>query len=159
MTATQDQRFPLELDRREAFQTRGHPEPIVERANPMGIRWTLRPDQHRTELERISGAERVPGSVGVAAGLLGAFWLSRFVDAYLFRGKRWDPTTYVSVALGLLILGTLAAYVPARRAGRVSPVDVLRQEYLDQSFRISRAALNPGTPVTPPPGWVPAPHR
>tara|TARA_B100000809_G_scaffold253728_1_gene290062 strand:- start:1273 stop:1659 length:387 start_codon:yes stop_codon:yes gene_type:complete len=128
VTATQDQRFPLELDRREAFQTRGHPEPIVERANPMGIRWTLRPDQHRTELERISGAERVPGSVGVAAGLLGAFWLSRFVDAYLFRGKRWDPTTYVSVALGLLILSTLAAYVPARRAGRVSPVDVLRQE-------------------------------
>ncbi len=128
MTATQDQRFPLELDRREAFQTRGHPEPIVERANPMGIRWTLRPDQHRTELERISGAERVPGSVGVAAGLPGAFWLSRFMDAYLFHGNRWDPTTYVSVALGLLILSTLAAYVPAQRAGRVSPVDVLRKE-------------------------------
>lgn len=128
MTATQDQRFPLELDRREAFQTRGHPEPIVERANPMGIPWILPPDQHRTELERISGAERVPGSVGVAAGLPGAFWLSRFMDAYLFHGNRWDPTTYVSVALGLLILSTLAAYVPGRRAGRVSPVDVLRQE-------------------------------
>ncbi len=26
------------------------------------------------------------------------------------------------------------------------------------SLRISRAALWPGAPVTPPPGWVPAPH-
>src|SRR3546814_10334221 len=27
------------------------------------------------------------------------------------------------------------------------------------SFRMTRAALWPGTPVTPPPGWVEAPHR
>ena len=27
-----------------------------------------------------------------------------------------------------------------------------------KSFRISRAALAPGAPITPPPGWVPEPH-
>ena len=27
-----------------------------------------------------------------------------------------------------------------------------------KSFSISRAALAPGAPMTPPPGWVPEPH-
>ena len=30
---------------------------------------------------------------------------------------------------------------------------------LYESFRISRAALWPGTPLMPPPGWLPTPHR
>ena len=49
-----------------------------------------------------------------------------------------------------------AIYLPAfdfpSRRGRK---DAVRRT----SFRISRAALWPGTPVTPPPGCVPAPQR
>jgi hypothetical protein len=43
-------------------------------------------------------------------------------------------------------------WLPAPAAGQ-------RRRFVFQSFRICRAALKPGAPVTPPPGWVPAPHR
>jgi len=41
--------------------------------------------------------------------------------------------------------------------GRFNQAAVLSRPRL-KSARISRAALCPGAPVTPPPGWVPAPH-
>ena len=49
---------------------------------------------------------------------------------------------------------TTAAAAAACRAGQ-SPAATSRS----RSFRIARAALCPGAPVTSPPGWVPAPHR
>jgi putative transposase len=41
-----------------------------------------------------------------------------------------------------------------QRARRARPIAVSKL----RSRRISRAALRPGLPDTPPPGWVPAPH-
>jgi ABC-type lipoprotein release transport system permease subunit len=37
-----------------------------------------------------------------------------------------DPMTYLGVGLGLLSVSTLAVYVPARRAGRADPAELLR---------------------------------
>jgi putative ABC transport system permease protein len=65
---------------------------------------------------------------GVAAGLLGALYLSRFLEALLFGVQPHDPATFAGVALLFLAVAALACYVPARRATQVDPVVALRAD-------------------------------
>jgi ABC-type antimicrobial peptide transport system permease subunit len=39
-----------------------------------------------------------------------------------------DPWTYIGVAILLLVVGSVAALVPARRAAAVEPMQALREE-------------------------------
>jgi putative ABC transport system permease protein len=66
--------------------------------------------------------------IGVAAGVGGAYYASRFLEALLFGVRPHDPVTLALVAVLFLIVAALAAYVPARRATRVDPVAALRAE-------------------------------
>jgi putative ABC transport system permease protein len=65
---------------------------------------------------------------GVAAGLLGALYLSHFLEALLFGVQPRDPATFAAVAALFLIVAAIACYLPARRATRVDPVVALRAE-------------------------------
>lgn len=65
---------------------------------------------------------------GLAAGLLGALYLSRFLEALLFGVQPRDPATFAAVAALFLIVAAIACYLPARRATRVDPVVALRAE-------------------------------
>ncbi len=66
--------------------------------------------------------------VGLAAGLCGAWVLSRVLSSQLYGISAQDPLTYVTVA-GLLGAVALAAtWLPARRATRVDPMISLRSE-------------------------------
>ncbi|MGK7311604.1 MAG: ABC transporter permease [Candidatus Longimicrobiales bacterium M2_2A_002] len=65
---------------------------------------------------------------GVAVGLVVAGVLSRFVEGLLFGVPALDPVTFGAVAAALALAGSLAAAVPARRAGKVDPVRVLDAE-------------------------------
>jgi putative ABC transport system permease protein len=66
--------------------------------------------------------------IGVAAGLLGAWLLSRALESQLYGITAQDPLTYGSVALLLGTVALLATWVPARRATRVDPMTSLRVE-------------------------------
>jgi ABC-type lipoprotein release transport system permease subunit len=46
----------------------------------------------------------------------------------LFGTSPLDPTIYMLVSLGLIIIAAIASYVPARRATLVDPVLTLRGE-------------------------------
>ena len=66
--------------------------------------------------------------VGVAAGLIGAFILTRFMTTLLFEVRATDPLTFVAIAAVLGAVALLASYVPARRAAAVDPMVSLRSE-------------------------------
>jgi putative ABC transport system permease protein len=67
-----------------------------------------------------------PVLVGLLIGLTAALALSRFFSSLVFGISPTDPTTYGGVALVLLAVSALAVYVPARRAGLVDPVELMR---------------------------------
>lgn len=68
------------------------------------------------------------GLIGIAFGLLAALALMRVLAGLLFEVGTIEPLTYAGVALVLLAVATLAAYLPARRATRVDPVTVLKSD-------------------------------
>lgn len=65
---------------------------------------------------------------GIIIGLTGAIAIARLMSSLLFDVTPFDPTVLSAVAGLLLIIGLLACYVPARRATRVHPMDILRSQ-------------------------------
>jgi putative ABC transport system permease protein len=66
--------------------------------------------------------------IGVAAGLAGAFAMTRWMRTLLFAVAPTDLLTLAAVSAGVLITALLACYVPARRATKVDPLVALRYE-------------------------------
>jgi ABC-type antimicrobial peptide transport system permease subunit len=66
--------------------------------------------------------------LGVVAGLVGAFALSRFMATLLFQVEASDPGTYAGVAGILVLAALLSAFLPALRATKVDPVIAFRAE-------------------------------
>jgi predicted lysophospholipase L1 biosynthesis ABC-type transport system permease subunit len=67
-------------------------------------------------------------AVGVAAGITAALAVGRLLAPFLYGTSVTDPLTYAGIVLMLGLVSVLASWVPARRAGRVAPVAVLRAE-------------------------------
>jgi putative ABC transport system permease protein len=67
-------------------------------------------------------------AVGLVAGVLGAVALTRLLSTALFEVSPLDPMTYVWVSVILVATSLLAAWLPTRRAMRVDPVRVMRDE-------------------------------
>ena len=66
--------------------------------------------------------------VGIVIGLAGALLLTRLMTTLLFGVTATDAVTYVTVALGLIIVALFACCIPARRATKVDPLVALRFE-------------------------------
>jgi putative ABC transport system permease protein len=64
--------------------------------------------------------------LGIAVGLIAAGVLARLLERLLFGVEPLDPWTFGVAALVLLVVATVASYVPARRSMRMAPVDALR---------------------------------
>ena len=67
-------------------------------------------------------------ALGAGAGILCSLPAERSVRALLFGIKPDDPATLVAAVLALLIVGAIAAYIPAHRASKVDPMVALRYE-------------------------------
>jgi putative ABC transport system permease protein len=66
--------------------------------------------------------------IGIAAGAAGAFAITRAIQSLLFGVEPTDPLTFFGVTALLTAVATLACYIPARRATRISPTEALRFE-------------------------------
>jgi len=65
---------------------------------------------------------------GMALGVVAAAALSRLATSLLYGVRPTDPVTYAAIALLLTLVTAAACWVPARRAGRVHPMEALRAE-------------------------------
>lgn len=66
--------------------------------------------------------------VGIVAGGALAFSLTRFFASYLYGVSAHDGWTIAAASLLLFFCGMIAAWLPARRAARVDPIQALRAE-------------------------------
>jgi len=64
---------------------------------------------------------------GLAAGVVAAVFLSRFLTSLLFEIRGYDPASYAGASLFLLVVGALACLWPAWKAAVRNPVEALRE--------------------------------
>jgi ABC-type lipoprotein release transport system permease subunit len=67
-------------------------------------------------------------AIGLTAGVLGAMATTRLLSGMLFGVRPDDAVTYTGVVAALGLLSLLATFVPARRAMRLDPLRLLREE-------------------------------
>jgi ABC-type antimicrobial peptide transport system permease subunit len=67
-------------------------------------------------------------ALGLVIGLAGALLATRAVAGFLFETAPHDPIALASAALAIAAGGTLATWIPARRAATVDPVVALRTD-------------------------------
>jgi ABC-type antimicrobial peptide transport system permease subunit len=97
----------------------------AQRTREIGVRMALgaTPSSVRAAVLRRGMAVSV---VGLVAGLGAAVSLRMLAKPLLYGITPTDPLTLVAVSFVLLLAGTVAAWLPARRAARLDPVRALR---------------------------------
>jgi len=100
---------------------------VARRTHEVGIRMALGAG-HRQVLRLFISQGMKLIVAGLVAGLIGSFMLTRMIASLLFGVSSTDKTTFGAVAFGLLVVGLLACYIPARRATKVDPLVALRYE-------------------------------
>lgn len=66
--------------------------------------------------------------VGLTVGLVLGLLVARSLGAALMGADASDWRAYVATGVTLLVTGVVAAWLPARRALRIAPTEVLRAE-------------------------------
>jgi putative ABC transport system permease protein len=100
---------------------------VTRRSQEIGVRMALGAERSSV-LGLVLRQGLTLAAAGIALGLLGAFALTRAIQAQLFGIGRTDPSTFTAVAFGLATVAAAAVLVPAVRATRVNPVETLRYE-------------------------------
>jgi ABC-type antimicrobial peptide transport system permease subunit len=100
---------------------------VSRRTREMGIRLAVGADRRKVIGLALRGGMRTVALGGVV-GILVALGLGRLVEQFLYGVDGLDPLALV-LAPGILgLVAAVAAFLPARRAGRVDPVQALRTE-------------------------------
>jgi len=95
------------------------------RRTEIGVRMALGADAARV-IRLVLGRVAWLVGIGVAVGLILSVWASRFVASLLYGLEPRDVVTLASASVALALVGGIAAWLPARRAARIDPAEVLR---------------------------------
>jgi predicted permease len=100
---------------------------VNQRTKEIGIRMALGASSGLVRRGVLTRTLRL-ALAGVALGTLGAFALSKWMESLLFGTTQANPAVFSGVGLLLCAVALVAAYVPARRASRIEPLQALRTE-------------------------------
>lgn len=100
---------------------------VTRRRRDWGIRIALGMTPARV-VRQIVGRGGVLVGTGIALGLVGFLVLARLLASFLYGVGTADPLALVGATAILLGAGLLAAFLPARRASRIDPALVLREQ-------------------------------
>ncbi|MGA8088952.1 MAG: ABC transporter permease [Terracidiphilus sp.] len=100
---------------------------VNRRTREVGIRMALGAARVDVLYLVLKNAALLVGT-GLVTGLAGAWAATRLLKSFLFGVSDHDPLTVISVSVLLIVCGMLAAFVPARRAASIDPMQALRTE-------------------------------
>ncbi len=100
---------------------------VTERRNEIGIRVTLGAEE-KDILSLVIKRAFVLTLLGLTTGLLLALVTCRWMASLLYNIGVYDVTTFILVPLLLFTVAMLACYLPARKAMKLDPMEVLRYE-------------------------------
>jgi putative ABC transport system permease protein len=100
---------------------------VTQRTSEIGVRMALGASRSQVLLLICKQGLRL-ATIGLAAGLVLAFGVTRLMSKILFGVSPTDPLTFASIIAILAAVALLACYIPARRATRVDPILALRHE-------------------------------
>ncbi|HET7843473.1 MAG TPA: FtsX-like permease family protein, partial [Xanthomonadales bacterium] len=100
---------------------------VGQRHGEIGVRMALGAKPHDVERMVIRSGLALTG-IGVAVGLVAALVVTRLMNALLFGIGASDPLTYLAIIALLAGVAFTASWLPARRAGKVDPLVVMRSE-------------------------------
>jgi ABC-type antimicrobial peptide transport system permease subunit len=100
---------------------------VGQRRRELGVRMALGAARKRVQRQVVSQG-LVLAVLGCVVGLGAAWGVGRFLESRLFGLDSTDPITLATAVAVLLLAAGLASWLPARRASRVDPMEVLREE-------------------------------
>jgi predicted permease len=100
---------------------------VGQRRGEIGVRMALGAKPRDVERMVIRSGLAQTG-IGVAIGLVAALVVTRLMGALLFGIGASDPLTYLAIIALLALVAFTASWLPARRAGRVDPLVVMRSD-------------------------------
>jgi ABC-type antimicrobial peptide transport system permease subunit len=100
---------------------------VGQRTREIGVRMALGAEARRVRGMVVAQGVRVV-LIGVAIGVLAALVTTRALGSLLFGVQAVDLATFLGLSATMVLIGSLASYLPARRASNVNPIESLRVE-------------------------------
>ena len=100
---------------------------VTQRSREIGLRMALGASASSV-IRMIVGRGLALTGIGLAIGLVTAWAATRAMKNLLYGVAATDPLTFAAVAALLGFIALIACWAPARRASRVDPIVVLREE-------------------------------
>jgi len=100
---------------------------VSQRKGEIGVRLALGAEPNAVAAMILRQGSMVTG-IGAVVGLLAALAGSRAIASLLYGVGPRDPFVFVVTTVVLLLVATLACWLPARSAARLSPLEALRTD-------------------------------
>jgi ABC-type antimicrobial peptide transport system permease subunit len=100
---------------------------VTQRTQELGVRLALGAQRSNIIRMLLGQAGRLM-LAGAGMGLVLAYFSGRVLASFLYGVSPHDVSTMTAVTALLILAGLVAAYIPARKASRVDPIQALRGE-------------------------------